>query len=259
MATTYGSVPNITLPSTVVELKDYVKRRLGYPVVQINVSDEQIYDRIGDTLQFYRDYHYDGTQRTYLRWQLTETDITRKYLVVGPEVVGVSKIFNSQATESSKFTSVKYSLMSELNANDVHGATPPSYVEYVQTMQKMSEIDMMFRGLKPIRFNRNEDRLYIDMDWSYDIQPGTWIIAEAEVILDPQIYTSIFHERFVLDYATALIKMQWGENIKKFGNIQLPGGLTMEGQTIYDEGKAEKDKLEEDILTYTLPPFDLIG
>jgi hypothetical protein len=97
------------------------------------------------------------------------------------------------------------------------------------------------------------------MDWSYDVQEGGWIVAEGEVILDPQIYTSIFHERFILDYSSALVKMQWGENIKKFGNIQLPGGLTMEGQTLYDEGKADKDKLEEDMMTYTLPPYDLIG
>jgi hypothetical protein len=259
MGTSYGTVPQISLPSSVYELRDYIKRRLGYPVVQINVSDEQIYDRISDALQYYRDYHYDGTQRTYMKWQLSAENITNQYLPVEANVVGISRIFNPQATESSKFTSVKYKLMSEINNADVFGYMIPSYVEYVQTMQKLSEMDMIFRGLKPIRFNRNEDKLYIDMDWSYDVQEGDWIVAEGEVILDPQIYTSIFHERFILDYSSALVKMQWGENIKKFGNIQLPGGLTMEGQTLYDEGKADKDKLEEDMMTYTLPPYDLIG
>lgn len=259
MSKTYGTIPNINLPTTIYELRDYIKRRLGYPVIQINVADEHIYDRIADALQYYRDYHYDGTQRTYIKWQLTQEDIDNKYLTVSDSVIGIIRIFNPMATESSKFSSIRYRLMSEINLSDVYGYTTPSFVDYVMTQQKISEIDQIFRGLKPIRYNKNEDKLYIDMDWSYDVQVGDYIVAEAHVILDPQVYNSIFHERFVLDYATALVKMQWGEIMKKFGGIQLPGGITMEGQTIYDEGKTDKEKLEEEMLNNVLPPMDMMG
>lgn len=259
MGTSYGTVPQISLPASIYELRDYIKRKLGYPVVQVNVSDEQIYDRISDTLLYYRDYHYDGTQRTYVKWQVTEENIDNGWLPVTEDIIGIVRIFNPQVTESNKYTSIRYRLMSEIFLADTFGFTMPSFTDYVMTQQTMSEIDQLFRGLKPIRYNRNEDKLYIDMDWNYDVSVGNWIVAEAHAVFDPQLYTSIFHERFVLDYSTALVKMQWGENIKKFGNIQLPGGLTMEGQTIYDEGKNDKDKLEEEMMNMTLPPMDMIG
>jgi hypothetical protein len=259
MGTSYGTVPQISLPSTIYELRDYIKRTLGYPLIQINVSDEQIYDRIGDTLQYYRDYHYDGTQRTYIKWQLTQEDIDNQYLTVADDIIGVVRIFNPMVSESNKFSSIRYRLMSEIFLADSFGLTMPNLTEYVMTQQTMAEIDQIFRGMKPIRYNRNEDKLYIDMDWSYDVQVGNYIVAEAHAVFDPQIYTSIFHERFVLDYSTALVKMQWGSNMKKFGNIQLPGGLTMEGQSMYDEGKEERDRLMEEMMNNTLPPCDMIG
>lgn len=259
MSTSYGTVPGIKLPSSVYELRDYVKRALGYPVVQINVSDEQIYDRIGDTLQYYRDYHYDGTSRGYVKWQLTEEDIENKYLPVASNVLGISRIFNPTQTESSKFTSVEYRLMSDIYLHSTFGYTVPSFVDYVMTKQKMSELDLLFNGIHPIRFNKNENKLYLDIDWEANLSVGTWVVAEAHLILDPQVYTSIFHERFVLDYSTALVKMQWGENIKKFGNIQLPGGMTMEGQTIYDEGREERDRLRENFMDTVFPAMDRVG
>ncbi len=146
MGTSYGTVPQISLPASIYELRDYIKRKLGYPVVQVNVSDDQIYDRISDTLLYYRDYHYDGTQRTYVKWQVTQENIDNGWLPVTEDIIGIVRIFNPQVTESNKYTSIRYRLMSEIFLADTFGFTMPSFTDYVMTQQTMSEIDQLFRG-----------------------------------------------------------------------------------------------------------------
>lgn len=261
MSATYGTLSHIKLPTSLSELKDYIKRRLGYPVVQINVTDEQIYDRIADTLLFYRDYHYNGSNRTYVKWQLTSTDISNQYLAVSGNIIGVTRILNPNlATVSgSMFTSVEFWMRSQINFGDFFGSTQSSFIEYFLTQQRISDMDQLFKSYPGTRFNVKEGKLYIDFDWANDVKEGDWIIGECFSYLDPETYKNIFYERFILEHATAGVKMQWGANIKKFGGIQLPGGMTMDGQGIYDEGKNDRDSLEEGLLGSGMPPLDLIG
>ena len=265
MSETYGTVPYTKLPTTIIELKDYIKRKLGYPVVQINVTDEQLYDRISETLLYYRDWHYDGTVRTYVKWQLTQENIDNQYLPLPDPIIGIVRIFDPKTSERSKFSSIQYRLMAEINFATVFGYSMQSFQEYYLTRQRLADMDQLFRSAKGVRFNVNErdannhQKLYIEMDWINDVSVGDFIIAEVQGILDPQVHKGIFHDRWVLEHATAKVKMQWGQNIKKFGGIPLAGGLTMNGQEMYDEGKEEVEKLEEWLQSTSLPPMDLIG
>lgn len=266
MSKTYGTVPYIKLPTTITELKDYIKRKLGYPVVQINVTDEQFYDRIAEALLYYRDWHYDGTIRTYVKWQLTQEDIDNQYLIFPDPIIGVVRIFDPKTSERSKFSSIQYRLMAEINFATVFGYSMQSFQEYYLTRQRLADMDQLFRSAKGFRFNINssdpdthKQQLFIEMDWINDVSVGDFIIAEVQAILDPQVYTSIFSDRWLLEYATAKVKMQWGQNIKKFGGIPLAGGLSMDGQGMYDEGKEEKEALEKWLQDSSMPPMDLIG
>lgn len=259
MSETYGTIPFIKLPTNIQELKEYIKRKLGYPVVQINVTDEQFYDRIAETFLYYRDWHYDGTVRTYVKWQLTQEDIDNQYLPLESNILGVVRIFDPKTSERSKFSSIQYRLMAEINFATVFGYSMQSFQEYYLTRQRLADMDMLFRSAKGFRYNVNEKELHIDMDWVNDVSVNDWIIAEVQAILDPQVYNSIFHDRWILEYATAKVKMQWGANIKKFGGIPLAGGLSMDGQAIYNEGKEEVETLEKWLQDSSMPPSDIIG
>lgn len=259
MSSTIGTVPFIKLPSSIIELKEYIKRKLGYPIVQINVTDEQFYDRIAESLLFYRDWHYDGTVRTYIKWQLTQEMIDQQYLLFDVPVVDVVRIFDPKTSERSKFSSIQYRLMAEINFATVFGYSMQSFQEYYLTRQRLADMDQLFRSAKGIRFNVNEQKLYIEMDWINDVSVNDYIVAEVQLILDPAKYTSIFADRWLLEHATAKCKMQWGANIKKFGGIPLAGGMTMNGQQIYDEGKEETEALEKWLQDSSMPPMDIIG
>lgn len=259
MSSTYGTVPYIKLPENIVELKEFIKKKLGYPVVQINVTDEQFYDRIAEALLFYRDWHYDGTNRNYVKWQLTQTDIDNQYLETPAGIIGIVRILDPRTNERSKFSSVQYRLMAEINFATVFGYSMQSFKEYFLTRQRLADMDQLFRTMKGIRFNKHEKKLYIEMDWKNDVTAGDWIIAEVFAMLDPAIYKSIFSDRWLIEYATAKVKMQWGTNIKKFGGLPLAGGLSMDGQGMYEEGKDEAKELEQSIKDSSLPPLDMIG
>ena len=259
MSSTIGTVPFIKLPTTIFELKEYIKRRLGAPVIQINIDDQQIYDRIGDALLFYQDYHWDGTIDDYCKWELTQEIIDQRFLPVSDDIIGVVRIFNPQASEYSQFTSIRYQFMSEINAHDQLVYANLSFVDYYLMQTRLSDMDQLFRGLKPVRFNRHEQKLFIEMDWAHDINIGDYIVAQIHRVLDPQIYTGIWSDRFILDYSTALVKLNWGSAIKKFSGVQLPGGIQFNGQQIYDEALAEKKELEQAIIDSGLPPMNQIG
>jgi len=259
MATTYGTLTNIHLPQNIMELKDYVKRRLGHPVVKIDVTDEQFYDRIADTLQFYQDFHYNGSLRTYSKWQVTPQDIVNRYLTTSPNVLGVTRILDPRSAQSSMFTSVEFWLRSQINFFDFFGSTQASFVDYFLTQQRIADMDMLFRSNPNILFSRNDHRLFIEFDWQNDIRVGDWIVAEVHTFLDPQTSKDVLNERFILAHVTASVKMQWGENLKKFGGVPLPGGLTVNGDKIWQEGKDEKETIEKEYMSMILPPLDLIG
>ena len=244
-------------PASRTELKNYCLRRLGYPVLDINVDEDQMQDRIDDAIEFYRDYHYDGTERVYLKHVVTATDKTNEYITVPATVTAIVGIFDiGDAVNASNLFNIRY----QIHLNDLFDFTSTSYTPYVSAMRHVEMLEELFVGKKPIRFNRHTDKLYIDMDWTNDVSVGEYVIIECYKYLDPATYTSVWGDWWLRQYTTALFKRQWGENLKKFDGMQLPGGVTFNGQTIWSEAVEEIQRLEEQVMSgFATPPMDMIG
>ena len=247
----------MAVPSSRQELKDYCLRRLGAPVIDINVDDEQVEDRVDDALKYYQDYHYDGTERIFLKHQLTTEDISNEYITIPEAVIGVVRVFDiGDAIQSSTLFNIRY----QIHLNDLFDFTSTTYVPYVTAMRHVEMLEEIFVGKKPIRFQRHKNQLNIDMDWSQDVIAGDFVIIEAYRILDPDTFTDVYGDRWLARYTTALIKRQWGENLKKFEGMTLPGGVTFNGQKIWEEATEEINKLEEEMISsYSLPVADMMG
>lgn len=322
-------------PANRQQLIDYCLRELGHPVVEINVDEDQVSDRIDEALQFYQDYHYDGVERMYLSTKVTATRITintstaqnfqlgetivgqtsgaraqivqelsvpmvssygttvlaayiqgtfsssevivgsasghsstttaitlgvidNKYIETTDGVIGVVRIlpFSAINTGQAYMWDIRY----QLRLNDMFDLLNTSIIYYEQVKQQLALIDQLLVGSKSFRFQRHMNRLYIDMGWTTDITEGEYIIVEAYKILDPNTWTDVYNDRFLKRYATALIKRQWGANLKKFEGIQMPGGVTLNGQKIYDEAVEEIRYLETEMQsTYVEPPNFMMG
>ena len=242
--------------TTRTAFKDYCLRRLGFPVIEINIDDDQVEDRIDDALLYYQDYHFDGLQKVYYIKSIDQTDITNKYLDISQakdssnnalEITGITRIF--PVTDSQSSVNM-FDLRYQLRLNELYDFTSASYINYTLTQQHLRSLEIMFSGEVPIRFVRNMQRLYIDWAWGASEAPvGTHVIAECYAVVDPTIYGRVWNDRWLKEYATTLIKIQWGANLKKFAGIQLPGGVSLNGNVIFDEAMAEKKRLEEDMIT----------
>ena len=242
--------------TTRTAFKDYCLRRLGFPVIEINIDDDQVEDRIDDALLYYQDYHFDGLQKIYYIKAIDQTDITNKYLDISQardssnnalEITGITRIF--PVTDSQSSVNM-FDLRYQLRLNELYDFTSASYINYTLTQQHLRSLEIMFAGEVPIRFVRNMQRLYIDWAWGTSQAPvGTKVIAECYAVVDPTIYGRVWNDRWLKEYATTLIKIQWGANLKKFAGIQLPGGVSLNGNVIFDEAMAEKKRLEEDMIT----------
>lgn len=239
------------------QFKDYVLRRLGSPVIDVNVDDEQVEDRIDDALAKFRDYHYDGTEHVYYKHVLTSTDITNQYITLPENMIGVTRVFDiNDSFSATNLFNVRY----QLHLNELFNISSVSVQPYVVAMRHIEFLEEVFVGKKPIRFNRHMDRLFIDMSWSEDVTAGQYIIIDGYRTVDPETYTDVWNDTWLKKYASALVKKQWGENLKKFEGMQLPGGVTFNGQKIWEEANEEVIKLEEEvILNYSLPVTDMIG
>jgi len=239
------------------QFKDYVLRRLGAPVIDVNVDNEQVEDRIDDALIKFRDYHYDGTEHVYYPHVITASDISNKYITLPESLIGVTRVFDiNDSYSATNLFNVRY----QLHLNELFNISSVSVQPYIIAMRHIEFLEEVFVGKKPIRFNRHTDKLYIDMSWSEDIQAGQYIIIDGYASLDPNVYTDIWDDSWLKKYATALVKKQWGENLKKFEGMQLPGGVTFNGQKIWEEANEEVIKLEEEvIMDYSLPVTDMIG
>lgn len=235
------------------ELKDYCLRKLGAPVVEINIDDDQIEDRIDDAFQFYREYHYDAVEKVYLNYQFTAEDLENRYIPLPDTVVGVERIFPfSNRTTGVNIFDIRYQIL----INDMYSLMSTDIIYYAQVRQQLELINQVLVGTKPIRFNRHMNRLYIDMDWKANATVGDYIVVEGWRILDPSTYTDVYNDMFLKRYATALIKRQWGTNIKKFSGVQLPGGVTLNGDTIYQEAEEEIKVIESEIQSKFELPVD---
>jgi hypothetical protein len=241
--------------------RDYCLRRLGFPVIEINIDEDQIEDRIDDALQYWQDYHFDGLQKVYYIKAIDETDIENKYLDFTEakdssnnalEIVGVTRIFPIQDSQSSINM---FDLRYQLRLNELYDFTSASYINYTLTMQHLRSLELLFSGEVPIRFQRHMQKLFIDWGWGYSQAPlGTIVVAECWANIDPNVYNKVWNDRWVKEYATALIKRTWGNNLKKFSGVQLPGGVTLNGKEIFDEATLEIKDLESEMQDkYSLP------
>ena len=266
-------------PSTRETLKQYALRALGKPVIDINVDDDQLEDRLDEAFQYYAQYHYDGIRRTYLKYQYTQDDYDRmtvdgsdetatknsvtttwkegqNYLICPESVVSVVNIFPFSDKGNLNLFDVRY----QLRLNDLYDFSSTSVINYDIVLRHLDFLDHILVGEKPLRFNQHDNRLYVDMDWKNDLQVGEYLIIECYRKLDPTTFTDVNNDIFLKRYVTALFKKQWGANLSKFNGVAMLGGVTLNGQQIYTEALADVDKLEQELrTTYELNPAIMIG
>ena len=254
-------------PTSKATLKTYCKRALGFGVIDINVSDDQVDDRVDEALQYFSQYHYDGVERMYLKYQITSDDITRaranvttsatdtadntvtasfsegkNYIPMPSSVISVVSIFPFSNAQTNSMFDIRY----QLRLNDLYDFSSTSIIHYQMTMQQLDLLEHVLVGEVPIRFNQHQNRLYLDMDWE-EINADEYLIIECYRKVDPDTYTDIYDDMYLKRYATALIKRQWGANLSKFNGVATLGGVTMNGADIYSQSIEEINKLEEEI------------
>lgn len=243
-------------PNSRETFKQYCLRRLGKPVIEINISDEQADDRIDDALKFWTDYHLEGSEKVYYKYALQPVDFTNKWIPLPANIIGAVSIFDI-GTDFG--TNNMFNIRYQIALNDLYTLTSVSMIPYYMAFQQLQFIEQLLVGKQPIRYNRYRDKLYIDADWTR-FEVGNFLIVEAYQVVDPDELTQAWGDRFLQMYATALIKRQWGENLKKFGNMTMPGGITFNGQQIYNEAIEEIEKIEHDVIhSYSMPVTDMIG
>ena len=243
-------------PNSRSTLIDYCLRALGAPVIEINLDDDQIGDRIDEALQFYQHYHADAIEKVYLKHQVTQVDIDNKYIPLNDlitDVVQVLPLRDNKNTGDSMFD-VRY----QMHLNDVYNlGFMGSLVEYEMTQQFLSLLDMVIdNDQKHISFDRHKNQLRIDMDWGSEVEVNDFVIIECYRILNPDTFTDVYNDYFLKKYATALLKMQWGMNLLKFEGMQMPGGVTFNGRQLFDDAKEEIQKLEEEVRLNWEQPVD---
>ena len=263
-------------------LKQYCLRALGKPVIEINVEDDQVEDRIDEAIQYFAQYHYDGSERMYLKYQVTADDITRarsdetlstvtdtadstvtatfkegkNYIPMPSNVVSVLQIFPFTDKAALNLFDVRY----QLRLNDLYDFSSTSIIHYDMTLRHLDLLDHILTGERPVRFNKHKNRLYIDMDWANDVKAGDFIVIECYRKLDGTTFTDLFDDIFLKKYTIQLIKKQWGTNLSKFQGVAMLGGVQMNGEQIYSQAQEELNKLEEQIqLSYELPPNYMMG
>lgn len=247
-------------PSTRQGLIDYCLRELGDPVIEINVDPDQLEDRVDEALQYYQEFHSDATLRTFLKHQITATDVTNEYIPISSNIIFVSKLFPIASGSLTKdFFDIKY----QLHLNDI--ANMHSYMGdlayYEQMQQYLSLIDMKLNGHPLVQFSRHQNKLYIHGEKeTRDLVEGDYLVAEVFEIVEPTTNTSVFNDMWLKNYTTALIKRQWGANLIKFEGMQLPGGVTINGRQIFEDAMSEIERLREVIrLEHEMPADFFVG
>ena len=277
-------------PTTRKELQEYCLRQLGAPVLEINVDDDQIDDLIDDTFQYFNERHFDGVEKMYMKYQLTQADIDRgsaknktevgivtttatsvdtgagtfssswyetsNFIQVPDAVIGINNVFKF---DTSSISGGMFSIKYQLFLNDLYYFNSVNLLQYAMTKSYLEDIDFLLTTDKKIRFNQRQDRLYLDIDWGAQ-QVEDWIIIECYRALDPENFSGVYNDTFVKKYLTALIKRQWGQNLIKFKGTKLPGGIELNGREIYDDAVKDLADIKERMSTeYELPPLDMIG
>ena len=286
-------------PQTRQDLVDYCLRKLGAPVLEINVADEQIDDLVDDAVQLFQERHFDGVERMYLKYKVTQGDIDRgkaygysstymnssgtghgvissgistniagygtttstwmetsNYLSMPDSVIGVEKIFKF---DTSSISAGMFSIKYQLFLNDLYYFNSVELLQYAATKSYLEDIDFLLTTDKQIRFNKRQNKLYLDLDWGSQTE-DTWFVLDCYRILDPSSNYGVYNDSFLKRYLTALIKRQWGQNLIKFRGVKLPGGLELNGREIYDDAEKEIDSIRDKMMVeYEMPPYDFIG
>jgi hypothetical protein len=246
----------MAVPASRDDFKNFCLRKLGFPVIEINVDDDQVDDRIDEALSYYWDFHFDGSEKSFFKYQVSSTDIANQYLPVPDNVIGIMNLFDvGGSVNTNNLFNIRY----QIALNDLYTLTSQSMVPYYMAMQHIQTLELILVGKQPLRYSRMTNKLYIDMDWG-KVSPGNFIIAEAYNVVDPTTYTRVWSDRWLQRYASALIKRQWGSNLTKFSGLNLPGGVQFNGQKIYDDATKEIAELEAEMdRTYRMPPQMFIG
>ena len=248
-------------PSSRVELINHCLRKLGAPVIEINIDEQQLEDRLDDALQFFQEYNSDAVVKTYLKHQITSDDISNGYIEVADNIIFVKRLIpiNASGISSSNFFDFKY----QFSLNDLYDLNTfiGGIAYYEQMRQYVSLIDMKLNGYPLITFNRLQNRVYIHGDFeTQNINAGEYIVLEVWSTVDGETHTDVYNDIFLKDYLTQLIKQQWGANLSKFEGMQLPGGVTLNGRIIYEEATQELERLEEKVRSnYELPVDFFVG
>jgi len=278
-------------PASRQELIDYCLRRLGAPVLEINVADDQIDDLVDDALQYFQERHFDGVERMYLKYQFTQDDIARgtaknsngvglvtttassnnisglgtitsqfyetsNFIQIPDSVIGIEKIFKF---DSSSISGGMFSIKYQLFLNDLYYFNSIDLLQYSMTKTYLEDINFLLTTDKQIRFNKRQNRMYLDIDWGAQ-QVGDYIVIDCYRILDPNSFTEVYNDSFLKIYLTSLIKRQWGQNLIKFRGVKLPGGIELNGRELYEDAEKELESLRQRMATeYELPPYDFIG
>ena len=277
-------------PASRTDLINYCKRQLGAPVLEINIADEQVDDLVDDALQYFHERHFDGVIQTFLKYKITQDDIDRgrarggnnpvgivtttatstvgisstfsfeensNFLQIPPAVLGINKIFrfDGSNTVTNNMFSVKYQLF----LNDVYTFSSTEILSYAMTKRYLEDLDFALGTEKYIRFNKRQDRLYLDIDWGA-ASKDDYLIIDCYRLIDPNDFTRVYNDSFLKKYLTALMKRQWGQNLIKFQGVKLPGGIELNGRQIYDDAEKDLEIIREQMSnTYELPPLDMIG
>ena len=251
----------MAVPATRQNLIDYCLRRLGDPVLEINVDGDQLEDRVDDALQVYQEFHSDATIKTYLKHLVTPTDVSNKYITLSSDIIYVSKLFQiaSNFNSSRNFFDIKYQMMLNDIADLQNFAGDLAY--YDQMQQYLSLLDTKLNGHPQVTFSRKQNRLYIHGDFEdEDIKAGQYIVAEIYQVVDNGSHTAVWNDMWLKEYSTQLIKQQWGANLIKFEGMQLPGGVTLNGRQLFDDSTQELERLREQLrLEQELPPDFFVG
>ena len=247
----------MAVPTSRATFKEYCLRKLGKPVIEINVDDDQVDDRIDECIRYYWDYHFDGTEKTYYKQAVTDQIKSDKYITLPENIIGAIRVF--QIGDPSIRASDMFNIRYQIALNDLYQLTTVSLLPYYMDMQHLGTITELLVGQQPIRYNRHTNKMYVDMDWT-KIDVGQFLLVEAYEVIDPDTYTNAWGDRWLQEYTTQKIKYQWGSNLTKFTGMVLPGGVQFNGEKILDDAEKAIEKLEQEMISsYSLPVADMIG
>ena len=247
----------MAVPTSRATFKEYCLRKLGKPVIEINVDDDQVDDRIDECIRYYWDYHFDGTEKTYYKHLITDQTKIDKFVTLPENIIGAIRVF--QIGDPSLRASDMFNIRYQIALNDLYQLTTVSLLPYYMAMQHLGTITELLVGQQPIRYNRHTNKMYVDMDWT-KIDVGQYLLIEAYEVIDPDTYTNAWGDRWLQEYTTQKIKYQWGSNLTKFTGMVLPGGVQFNGEKILDDAEKAIEKLEQEMISsYSLPVADMIG